>query len=281
MRKIEKPELDPVEVFSVCISKVRNPGLKQRLKSCTNVVKVASIEFDKKASDTTLHTTVRSQGYIGNVTAEEMVKVYTDRMVGQKAPGREFYDKLISAPAHGRCPLCGQRIVTTLDHHLPKAEYPALAVCPYNLVPSCFDCNFGKLTSIPQTSEQETLHPYYDDVEGYVWLKCRVIEVSPPALSFYAEPPPEWDGILSSRIIYHFNTLKLGELYGSHAAEELCNIHRAIELVFDAGGKPSVAEYLEGEAQSRAANFKNSWQTAMYAGLASSDWFCAGGFDAR
>lgn len=278
MRRIAKPVNSPEEVFRICISRIRDAGLKNRLESCEAKIIASSQEFENKVVNGKLHTIPTSNNISGIVTVEEMQKVYSNRMVRKSSPGRPVYDKLMALPVHGRCPLCGQRIVSTLDHHLPKAYYPALAVSPINLVPACKDCNFLKKDKVPQTGEQETIHPYFDDIEGDFWLKCDVIEESLVSFIFYASPPLDWDNQLSKRIKYHFNVLKLAELYASHAAEEFANIYSSLKIVFDAGGKKATMDHLKDSALSRSGVFKNSWQTAMYKSMASNDWFCSGGF---
>ncbi|MTI11656.1 hypothetical protein [Sansalvadorimonas verongulae] len=135
MKKLPKPELNAKDVFSRCVSRIRDDDLKTRLMSCEDTVELAASEFDQKALAVELHTIQSSDNVDNTVTSDEMKSVYTQRMVKKTSPGREYYDLLMAIPAHGRCPLCGQRIVTTLDHHLPKAHYPALVVSPLNLIP--------------------------------------------------------------------------------------------------------------------------------------------------
>jgi len=280
MRKIDKPLDLPEEVFRICISHIQNVDLKSRLELCEPAIIAASHEMETKAILSDLHSIATSENVSGLVTGKEMERVYTDRMAKKNSPGRPFYDRLISTPAHGRCPLCGQRIVSTLDHHLPKAFYPALAVAPLNLVPSCRDCNTIKINSIPRTAEQETLHPYFDNVNDDIWLKCYVVEESPASVIFYVDPPAYWADLLSKRVKHHFEILKLASLYGSHSADELSSIRYSLRKLLSSGGKESVFSFLQDAAASKAAGLpKNSWQTAFYVGLANNDWFCEGGFD--
>jgi len=278
MRKTDRPTELPQDVFRTCISRVRDPNLKQRLEQCVAEIISKANEFDNNVINATLHTIITSDNVSGIVTADEMIKVYTDRMVGKTSPGRFYYDKLKSVPAHGRCPLCGQRVISTLDHHLPKAHYPALAVTPINLIPSCYDCNKTKSDNIPNNSSEETLHPYFDDVEIDYWLKCSVNEYTPVSLYFFADPPKCWGDLLSNRLKYHFTSLNLAELYISHASEELLSIYFSVQRLFDSGGKKAVQMHLQDTAQSRASVYKNSWQTAMYTALANNEWYCDGGF---
>ena len=77
-----------------------------------------------------------------------MVRVYDGRMAAQGSPGRTIYDAIKLASPNGLCPLCGQRVVATLDHYLPKSRYAALAVNPANLIPACSDCNKAKSDAV-------------------------------------------------------------------------------------------------------------------------------------
>ena len=53
------------------------------------------------------------------------------------------------------CPYCNRNFINVteeantsqLDHFFPKNEYPLLALCFYNLIPSCYGCNNKKSTS--------------------------------------------------------------------------------------------------------------------------------------
>ncbi|MFJ4518444.1 HNH endonuclease [Streptomyces sp. NPDC088816] len=215
------------------------------------------------------------------MTTQEMIAVYTNRMAKKQAAGRPIYDDLILAAKDGRCPLCGQRPVSTLDHHLPKTLYPALAVDPLNLVPSCADCNKLKLDVTPRSSEEETLHPYFDDVEHDSWLKAEVIEVAPAALRFFVDPPAAWSPTLIRRARLHFKTFGMASLYASQAAQELGNIKYYLTQLYEVGqkrGAQRVQDHLAEQAESRRRAHINSWQSATYQALADSAWYCDGGF---
>ena len=169
--------------------------------------------------------------------------------------------------------------MSTLDHHLPKARYPALAVTPINLVPACADCNRAKTDSIAKTREEQSLHPYFDDVEDESWLEAEVVEGAPAALRFYVRPPDTWDELKIGRVRYHFRLFNLAALYASHAAEELVGIRYRLTTLLDCGGGAgAVREHLQEEAESRGAIKANSWQAAVYKALANCDWYCDGGF---
>ena len=278
MRKLSKPELKAEDVFMTCISIVQDTDLKACLIACKDLVTEATEEFDAKVSTGDIHT-IRKESLInGNVTASELKQVYTSRMVGRGTPGRSIYDKLISSPTHGICPLCSHRLVETLDHYLPKSEYPRLVVSPVNLIPSCTDCNRAKSTHSPKNPEEEGMHPYYDDIEEDIWLKALVVHSSPPVVEYYVEPVCSWSDLLKRRVKNHFSSLSLAKLYTSQAAVELTNISHTLESKFKHLGAVGVKFYLGEAADSRFRVNKNSWRTALYKALAQDDWYCNGGF---
>lgn len=279
MMNLTKPTDDADQTFLVCISRVKNANLSVRLNACVNVVKTASVEFDAKVTPTQLHTIDRGGMINGNVSIEEMKAVYTDRMAKSGAPGRLIYDKILSSARNGLCPLCSHREAKTLDHHLPKSFYPKLVVAPLNLVPACRECNTGKLHSYPISTNDQTLHPYYDNIEGDYWLKAEVLQTSPPSLRYSVNVQAHWLNELKSRVLFHFDSYQLNTLYRTQAAIELNNIKLHMEMIFKVGGKAGVVKHLTEAAVSRTANNKNSWQSVMYRTLASDDWYCSGGFN--
>jgi 5-methylcytosine-specific restriction endonuclease McrA len=278
MLKIDKPDEVASEVFLACIGIVKNVNLKNRLAACEETITEACTEFEDRVGTGQLHTVIREGMINGNVTSKELEDVYTLRMARKNKPGRPLYDKILISAPHGICPLCGLREATTLDHYLPKADYPRLAVVPINLVPACKDCNTLKLTSYPTDEFEEPIHPYFDDIENIDWLKAIVLQSTPPAIKFYTNPPEECDDLLIARIKYHFESLSLNKLYSTHAASELRQINFSLNNHFNRSGADGVRTYLLEAAETRSHDNINSWQAAMYMATADNEWFCNGGF---
>ena len=279
MKKLNKPTFNVEDVFTTCVNDiVRDVALKSRLLACEKLIIEAAKEFDRKVLPAQLHTITRESVVNRNVTAKELEGIYKSRMLKKSSLGRAIYDKLISAPANDICPLCSQREVKTLDHHLPKANYPRLSVTPINLVPSCSDCNKSKLTSYPNTAEEETLHPYYDDIDNEIWLVAEVIKTTPPSIKFSVHTSDNWTELLGKRVKYHFDVLLLNKLYGAQAAVELGNLNFQLCALHEKSGAIAVKKYLLGEAKSRLHANRNSWQTAMFNAISQDEWFCDGGF---
>ena len=278
MRKINRPTFTVREVFGACIVNVADNALKLALEHSIDLVENAEADFDLKKRTNSLHTIQRGVAVNAIANTEQLKKVYTDRLVKKTNGGRMYYDAILFSAPRGICPLCSQRNATTLDHYLPKSEYPLLSAAPLNLIPACKDCNTGKLCNYPKNSKEETLHPYYDNVEDFEWLKSRVLQPYPFLIEYYVDPPANINQLLKDRIQYHFDCFNLNSLYTTHATEEFMNSYIQLTNLFNNGGRDSLIHFLQECYESRKISSKNSWQTAFYSGLLNNVEFCNGQF---
>lgn len=274
---INKPTDNVIKVFEDCISNFEDETFKAKLQSISSYIQNSTDNYEIKAASNSLYSLSPSTDVNGIVTMKEMKNVYENKLVKKKQPGRKYYDKLKLAAKNRKCPLCGERTVSSLDHVLPKTKYPVFAVSPINLIPACADCNKIKDTYQPTSSDTEIIHPYYDDISDQQYLFASVNEISPPSLQFYIKTSPV-ETMIEKRLKVHFNLFELNDLYSSHAAEELSGIQYRLSKLHRSNGMASVQEHLYEEYQSQFMNNKNSWKTAMYKALSESHWFCNGGF---
>jgi hypothetical protein len=74
----------------------------------------------------------------------------------------QFIEKYRDILSPDVCPMCGGLGKGTLDHYLPKDDYPDFTIFSKNLVPAC-DCNSKRNTTVKGDNEPErVIHPYYD-----------------------------------------------------------------------------------------------------------------------
>ncbi|WP_224372476.1 HNH endonuclease [Hyalangium versicolor] len=255
---------------------MRDSELKERFLRVAPDIGAAAQVFDATAKAGRLYTLEEHKDVAGQVTAREMSDLYKRRMARSGSAGRRVYDALMLR-AKGICPLCGHLPVSTLDHQLPQAMFPALAVTPTNLVPACGDCNKWKQDAIPRKAEEQTFHPYFDDFGKEPWLHAEVVENTPPTLRYSVRPPASWPAIWGARARHHFRTYKLGRLYKTQAANELMNMQHLLLGLQEKAGVDGVRSHLRSHEESCAKANPNSWQTAMYRALGESEWFCTEG----
>lgn len=279
MLEIERPEYSALTVFEECIPVKRDKDLKARLGGVAIHITAAETSYEEKAKTLAFHEIKTAQGVGQSVTTSEMEELYVTVFARKSSPIRsKYYDELMLIPENGTCPMCGQRDVSTLDHYLPKAKNPSLAVTPINLVPVCKECNHTKCEYHPETADQQFIHPYYDKLPTGMWLIADLDQSKPPALKFRISPAQDCDETLAKRLIWHFEELKLAKLYASQAGKILAGIADKLKAAGERGGKDEVRFVLSEDARSWSKANLNGWQAAMYRTLASSDWFCEEGY---
>lgn len=78
----------------------------------------------------------------------------------------EFIDKYRRNLSPTVCPMCGGFGNGTLDHYLPKDDFPEFSFFSMNLVPAC-NCNSLRGTTVKgDVSPERAIHPYFDDFLG-------------------------------------------------------------------------------------------------------------------
>lgn len=276
MWPLPKPEHNLGNILNRCRNSMSDIDLANRIGTATSIFESAAASYEALGAAGNLYT-IESTASVGSmVSKQEMEWLYTNKFSKKGSSVRAIYDEILAATE--LCPLCGQKQVKTLDHYLAKSLHPALAVTPINLVPACRDCNTEKLAHQPTCAEEQTLHPYFDNVEDGIWLLASVIEATPPALHFFADPPADWPAVKAARARFHFSSFKLASLYATHAAAELVQIQYALLRMHERGGADAVRLHLSEQAESRRMVNRNSWQAAMYSALSNSRWFCEAGF---
>lgn len=278
MRAIPRPQFTVEEVMNACRGNVSNQAFHDRLGSIVGDLSGAEADYEQRGPVAQLYQIAGTVGVAGQVSTEEMIWVYNTKLSRKGQPGRPYYDAIKGSAPRGICPLCAQRVVSTLDHYLAKTTHPFFAVTPINLVPACSDCNKAKLAHNPAIPQDQTFHPYFEHGDDGLWLYARVIEGVPPAVSFYTQPPANWGDVKRLRIQKHFTTFGLGALYGSNAAQELSQISYVLKRIGDTVGSEGVRQHLSEQAASRREPALNSWQTALYTALASCVWFYTEGY---
>lgn len=270
--ELNKPKFKVKESFTKAISNFRTETKNKLEKSLPEVINAEKI-YNEEATNGSL-SNIKVDDLINTyATKDEFVKVYTDKFSKKGHSARDYYDKIMLIPSYGKCPYCGQRNVSTLDHYLDKKKYPKYTVTPYNLVPTCSDCNKIKLSDKPTGIGDYYIHPYYDKVDDFLWLKAKFIYTKPIVIEYFVECNNNIESNTMKRILYHFRKLNLRHLYSTEATNELNNKKYRLKELFKSKGGCAVKEYLYEEYQTYNNNNLNSWQTALFKLLSEEEKF--------
>lgn len=278
MKRLNPPPFDATHAVQVCASGITISDRAQALLEALPVIQASEAEYRELGASGQLYQIEESNEVTPEVDADLMGVIYKSHFARAGSPSRALYEQIRMAPEHGICPLCGQRVVATVDHYLPQTRFPKLNLTPVNLLPACSDCNKRKLAGVPENAEEQTLHPYFDELGNDRWLVVEVQASLPPTISFSIRPAVGWSEVLTARVCHHFRVMGIGELYAAQAASEMADISYSLEEVGSAAGPDGVFAHLDAQFRSRCARDTNSWKTALYEGLRDSNWFCAEGY---
>ena len=271
MLRISRNDFSARSVFDGICSGISDARRRERLVFNAPKIERAAHDYEVAGLGGTIHAIVpATYAPYGTATTADFVWLYDQRLVSS-VPGRVYYRSIRDSNG-GRCALCTVRGASTLDHHLPKTVHPIFAVCPDNLVPSCKDCNTTKLASVTAT-----LNPYFDDLGDGPWLEATVAETSPATFDFKLVPQPTWSADLTARAQAHFDLFGLARFYAFQADRQVAGIRHILGRLDRDVGPHAVQLHLQEFAESWSDAEPNSWEAALYAALAGSDWFINGG----
>ncbi|KAA3506358.1 HNH endonuclease [Agrobacterium vitis] len=214
------------------------------------------------------------------LSKSQLTKLYTQYFVPENKPARRLYEA-IKVSANGKCPLCGGvGHVHTLDHYLPKANFPLYSVMPVNLVPCCRDCNSEKLNAFAVVQEKQTLHPYFDHDKFFLerWVGARVIQTMPPVVEYFVMPPDHWHENEKARVHAHFSEYGLADKFSIEAAADLPETIQTRRTTMFLNTPAEFSRYLAEKGRNTALPI-NNWRRVMFNALAADDWFCNQLFD--
>lgn len=276
MNSISRPSLSGYRQLLIdCANdyvQARTSARKARILSSLSQIESAALAYAQCADQGAL-AKLAKHSHCGVAEKDDLLDLYNTKFVPEGRPGRSLYMAIRQSAPKNRCPLCSQLPVSTIDHYLPKAKFPAYSLLPLNMVPSCERCNDYK----SEESDALTLHPYYDSLEALPWLQCTLFDGEAVAISFGVMNSVE-PSSLRQRMINHLHHVGVGELYQASALSHLADIRHRLCVLGSTGGDSAVQAYLIEEHESRQVRRLNSWATALYSALKSTDWFIRGGY---
>lgn len=157
------------------------------------------------------------------------------------------------------CPMCGGTSVATLDHVLPKANYPEFSVLSFNLVPSCDGCQRRRSN---KGALYEFIHPYFD--HALLESLRLVVSFTPPYGSVLFKLHPQGlSGIDLQRTQRHLDECLPPLLFRRHMRRLWGKWHTRIY-----GAKLNESQQrLNEELTESEQDVLNSWDSAFLRGL--------------
>jgi ribosomal protein L32 len=161
------------------------------------------------------------------------------------------------------CPACGESgRPNTLDHYLPKDEYPHFCITPHNLFPMCDACQKEKgIKTGDHANPRFFLHPYFD-----VFIAQQVLQLTiqaPFTTPFFdLHPAPGLTPAQRRLVALHIRELAIVPRYTRFFREQFRRLLRLVSTMRNSG--QDIQGTLQLFKSNAAASTQNSWEHVFY-----------------
>lgn len=264
MIKLKIPSTDmPVgELFRICVEGFRNKAKVNRLLLYKDAVEMSARDYLKFIPFDVEHF---PDYQIIITDKDDLISVYDEKFSNKSFKRvRDYYEEIRNSSG-GKCAICNIGVASSLDHYLPKSEFPLLCVFPANLVPECDYCNKNKQTYFINKNDQMLLHPYFDDFSDIQWLEVRIIFADSIDFEYYNNYSE--NELIANRITQTIKKYKLGYLYSLQANSDMMDNVWLWKKTLREAGRNSLYNTINMTRISREKNDINSWSSALYRAL--------------
>jgi len=160
------------EVIASKRNSSQDPNYKQRINLLSPNIKVLYGNYDT-AHNANNHVSLISNGYVNQEKAD-LLKLYTSgnsRLVKLK----NSITTVLDNRAMNTCQYCTIAPVGSLDHIVPKNEFPEFSVNPKNLLPACTTCNSHKKENWKKNNKTIFLNLYTDILPSDQYLFVNLV----------------------------------------------------------------------------------------------------------
>ena len=176
------------------------------------------------------------------------------------------------------CGYCLYHTVSTIDHYIPKDEYPVFCVMPRNLVPCCAKCNTTKNDYWRGITERWFIHLYEDVIPNFPFLiGTLTMNSTLPNIQYNLVQPAGMSKHDFDLISTHFKRLGLLKLYNEGINNVIGELKKSVanaRVVQPVLSTAEIAKVLRSVATTARTSFGlNYWQSVAIDLLANSQPF--------
>ncbi len=164
---------DPcISGYLTTVHRKQDEALKARLQALEQAIRLSYSEYEEAQLANDLQRLVGNPNYNGH--AEDLLSLYEYK---SKAI-RDIKKRINSSQIHKitiTCQNCTINSVNSFDHILGKTAFPEFAVNPYNLFPSCTECNGHKSSQFMEGQHRRFLNLYLDalPIQQYLFVDFK------------------------------------------------------------------------------------------------------------
>lgn len=191
-----------------------NDSKKNHLNGIQSTVKDCYNEYESEFSKSGIHTL--TQHGISEPSSTMLRSLYSSQSALIKRLRRFFNTELPNRLYRNTCPYCTGSGTSTIEHILPKEDYPEYAINTLNLIPCCGICNPSKGQKVKDDAGMpQFINFYYHDIESQEFLIADISfdDNGKPLFTFHLNLQHFSDSVLRAAIENHYENLHLLERY--------------------------------------------------------------------
>ncbi|OHT44906.1 HNH endonuclease [Flavobacterium tructae] len=226
-----KPHKECSNTFLDDVLKAKNnskkdPDYKKRVEILKPDVKNKYSTFETENIANNL-ASLTAHGYAGQ-NKIDLLKLYKyDNSVIQKL--NEEVTTLEGNRLINTCQNCTINEINSLDHIVPKDEFPEFSVNPRNLFPSCSKCNGHKSTVWREKNKSVFLNLYLDNLPEEQYLFCNpTFDGDKITLKFTVENRFAIEQNLFDLIYNHYTRLHLPKRFRKNSSDTIYELNKEI-----------------------------------------------------
>ncbi|MEO8240581.1 MAG: HNH endonuclease [Flavobacterium sp.] len=226
-----KPYKECTSTFLDDVLKAKNnhkkdPDYKDRVEILKPNIKIRYSTFDAQHTANNLVSLI-AHGYLGQDKID-LLKLYKyDNSVIQKL--NEKVTTLEGNRLINTCQNCTINEINSLDHIVPKDEFPEFSVNPRNLFPSCSKCNGHKSYVWRENNKSVFLNLYIDNLPEEQYLFCNpTFDGDKITLKFTVENKFDIEQNLFDLIYNHYTRLHLPKRFRKNSHDTIYELSKEI-----------------------------------------------------
>lgn len=164
MNRLNKADVKPSDFLTDVVKSKRKPN-KERLEGLRPLIESRFDEYTDKADAGKLNQLEVQWNYAKDDKGSDAYFLYK-QYDNSATLISHLRSKIIEANEGEivlKCPICGLRDAKDLDHYIPRQLFPEYSINPYNLIPTCHDCNNDKsIMWCSNEGKRLIFNAYYD-----------------------------------------------------------------------------------------------------------------------
>lgn len=243
---------------------------KNHLNGIQSTIRGCFDEYESEFNHSNIHTITRRG--ISEPSASMLRSLYSSQAALIKRLRKYFNTQLPNRIYRNTCPYCTGCGTNTIEHILPKEDYPEYAINTLNLIPCCGTCNPSKGQKVKDdTGRPQFINFYYHDIESQEFLVADISfdDKGKPIFTFHLNFQNVSDSTLKTAIENHYENLHLLERYKIMADAKYAECEATILPMGIRSG--DIQKYVADYSQYVEGSFgKNHFYSAMLRAMVSS-----------